>query len=597
LSGLYLESSSNNVITSSDVYSNNGSGIYLESSSSGNVITNSNVSLNKEMGVYIISSINNILYGSTVIGNLQSGIRFYQSTGNNVSEVDVLENGFYGILLEESSNNNLLNTNVIDSNNHTGIYIESSSNNRITGGKIRFNKFQGIMTNYGSNNNVTRSEIYSNGGVGLRISYSSGNFIRDSIINNSGSYDVYLIDTNPSNTSFINVTFDKNDVSVNSNAILWVKWYLDTKVIDNFGEVLGNVSVNIADVYGTLWFDNATNSSGYIPRLILPEYNQTSSGKFYYTNYNLNASKFAYWSNETSFNLTTNKFLLVGLQKRIPSVKVRTYTKALVETSIFKPKRMVRIRAEVTHDIGRDYIRNSTLLFKDSSGSTLVNNELMSNVSEITGGYLYEYNYSLPENSQGVWRINVTATDSFGNEYKDSTSIAIIPLSIQVKLVLNNTSSKVYIPGVGEKTFSGLTSSTYLTPDHFYLASYLNNVLISLVFSFEKPVSIFTGKTSNTYSLGMDQKFSNSRVFLVFSKGDWRTIDKRMEMIEKGEFLSKVSPSFAFGLGKQYPIRVALEYNDIAINGSLTVGRGYHKITIENIGESEGKVILRVRRI
>ncbi|NIO22933.1 MAG: hypothetical protein GTN38_02800, partial [Candidatus Aenigmarchaeota archaeon] len=66
----------------------------------------------------------------------------------------------------------------------------------------------------------------------------------------------------------------------------------------------------------------------------------------------------------------------------------------------------------------------------------------------------------------------------------------------------------------------------------------LNNVLASLVLSPDNPLSISASTGSGNYELETNQKFSNSMVFLVFSRGNWRQVNNRMGMIEKGEFLS-----------------------------------------------------------
>ncbi|NIO22934.1 MAG: hypothetical protein GTN38_02805, partial [Candidatus Aenigmarchaeota archaeon] len=208
----------------------------------------------------------------------------------------------------------------------------------------------------------------------------------------------------------------------------------------------------------------------------LNEYNQTSGGKNFYTNYAINVTKSNYVSNQTSENLTVSKVRIIYLQPiGPPVVKVKTYTKALVEKSVFKPNRMVRTRATVTSSEGRNYVSNATIVIKDHLGVTKVDNENMTNISEVANGYVYEYNYTLPGDAQGLWLINVTSIDIESREGYDFKKIAVTILNIQVKLLLNDTwdSARVYIPGEGEKTFAqlGLISPySDSNPPHYYLA-------------------------------------------------------------------------------------------------------------------------------
>ena len=53
-----------------------------------------------------------------------------------------------------------------------------------------------------------------------------------------------------------------------------------------------------------LIFSELTASSGYIPTQVLTEYMQNASGKYYQTNYTINATKTGYVGNSTTVNLT-----------------------------------------------------------------------------------------------------------------------------------------------------------------------------------------------------------------------------------------------------------------------------------------------------
>jgi len=425
----------------------------------------------------------------------------------------------------------------------------------------------------------------------------------DTIVNSSGSYEVYTTDTSSSQNHFVNTTFNKNDVHVGGSTIVWVKWYLQIQVRDTSETPIQGANVSVSDVYGSLWFSGLTDSSGYTPLQILTEYNQTSSGKTFYTNYTINVSKFGYFPSQTQKNITESEALIIHLQTIAPpSVYIRTYTRTLVETSVFKAGRMVRIRANVTSNGGRDYISNATVRIEDHLGNVVVNDARMTNISEITNGYVYEYNYTLPNNAQGLWVVYVTATGVTNEKGYDFKKIAISGTSVQIKLLFNTTwnSAYIYVPGIGEKSFEAfqtLSPHTDANPPHYYIASYLDNILTSLVFSSGIPLSLSASTEGGRYKLQIDQRFPNFMSFLVFSKGNWRQVNQRIGMIEKGEFLSKISPSFSYGLGDKYKFRIELSYDNIDFNKTLSIGRGYGRILIENKGARENKINIGIDRI
>ncbi len=170
--------------------------------------------------------------------------------------------------------------------------------------------------------------------------------------------------------------------------------------------------------------------------------------------------------------------------------------------------------------------------------------------------------------------------------------------SLYVKLVLNNTDSTVYIPGVGEVDSSTLIENVYNNPPHYYLASQLDNAVSGLVFSMRIPRVLSVGRnaTAQTHYLSIDQDLESSRVFLVFTEGGWRVIETRMALIEAGRFLTNILPSFSYGLGNRYSLDLALGYMDIDLRGNMRLRKGTHKIVIENNGTSGGKPVVVIGR-
>jgi hypothetical protein len=65
-----------------------------------------------------------------------------------------------------------------------------------------------------------------------------------------------------------------------------------------------------------------------------------------------------------------------------------------------------------------------------------------------------------------------------------------------------------------------------------------------------------------------------------------------MLLIEEGSFLSKISPSFSYGLGAKNPVKMVLNYSDIDIQGIFIFRQGVHEITVESNKTASGKKII-----
>jgi hypothetical protein len=170
--------------------------------------------------------------------------------------------------------------------------------------------------------------------------------------------------------------------------------------------------------------------------------------------------------------------------------------------------------------------------------------------------------------------------------------------TIQFRLVMNNTAATFYVPGSGEYVFSSLPAQAYTSPEHFYLASYLGDVLIANVYYYQSPASVFVEKTANTYTLGTNMNLSNSIALLVFTQGNsWRVIDNRMELIGKGRFMEELLPSFSFGLGEKQSIGAMVGFSSIDITSKgMILEPGYYRLMVENKGEAGGKDLVAITK-
>ncbi len=165
------------------------------------------------------------------------------------------------------------------------------------------------------------------------------------------------------------------------------------------------------------------------------------------------------------------------------------------------------------------------------------------------------------------------------------STISAAEHSLQVTMELNNTGATLYIPGPGSSTAGSLTPATYTNPNHFYVCSYDSSGLTGLAHQLYTPHSISIDTDGSTYTMTMNQSFNRSMVYAVFSKGDYKRFDGVIDLIERGIFLGKPEPSFGFGLGKLYDIKMYLKYDTIDFIGNRVVlNKGEKMAIISNNG-------------
>jgi hypothetical protein len=259
-----------------------------------------------------------------------------------------------------------------------------------------------------------------------------------------------------------------------------------------------------------------------------------------------------------------------------------------------------------TTDVGEaTYFRNVSIPSDGLNGTILrIRNPIESFATKRQRYYEGKVTWPTPINTTfaaigGDNLIELYANDTSGNIGSSSVSFEYVPpkASVQLILTLDNLANDVYIPGTGTIASASITNTTYSSPTHWYLASYLDNVLNALVFSYQTPSLMSVNRTAATHSIIFSQDVQNSKSFLVFTSGDWKTVDSRMELIENREFLLEPSPSFARGLGIGYIVKILLSYGNIDIVDDLIMQSGSHDIIAENTGRSGPNRQLRIRSL
>ena len=165
--------------------------------------------------------------------------------------------------------------------------------------------------------------------------------------------------------------------------------------------------------------------------------------------------------------------------------------------------------------------------------------------------------------------------------------------TLNVKLTINNVQNDVYMPGTGEIASDSLgPGTTYSNLDHFYIASYFNNLLYALVGRTGNNVRASNDLTS--HNITFNQNLQGSKVFLGFTKGDYNNIESVISSIEDGTFFLEIAPSFSFGIGYLNPVKVLLAYTDINLTGDVRLHSGFRKLTVSNMGFMNGKPVVEI---
>ncbi|UZE93949.1 MAG: right-handed parallel beta-helix repeat-containing protein [Candidatus Pacearchaeota archaeon] len=275
---------------------------------------NNNLSFNEfydcsEWGLFLTGSNNNTIYNNTANSNTV-GIRIGgTSSSNKVYDNIVNDNTDFGLGIE-GNYNEVINITIL-SNNQKGIHISDAS-----------------APGYCHDNIIINAEIDSSAfGVYISADNLAGcqdNILKDSKITNSATKDIYasagLEGTQTLNATFLNVSFNKTSIFFSpelESGALYIKWYVDVYVKNKLNQPIDQANVTAWDVNNTLTFTKLTNSSGYIERQNVTEFFENATGKYYYTNYSMNASKTSenYKEKSQEVNLTINKLVIFILNR------------------------------------------------------------------------------------------------------------------------------------------------------------------------------------------------------------------------------------------------------------------------------------------
>ena len=204
--GIFLNDSSDNLLSGNNVSVNVVCGIFLYNHSdrnticgnkakanfdaiylyrsSGNTICGNALSESGEEGIETYVSSDNVINGNDVTANKYGGISLLDSSGNNTISGNNVKNNTSGIWLYSYSDNNTVKANEV-AGNYQGICLESSSRNIVRENAVTFNKYDGIVLDRASDSLVSQNNVSGNyRGIALRNSLNNKIF-HNNIFNNT----------------------------------------------------------------------------------------------------------------------------------------------------------------------------------------------------------------------------------------------------------------------------------------------------------------------------------------------------------------------------------------------------------------------------
>jgi uncharacterized protein (TIGR02145 family) len=308
--GLYLYTSSNNILTSNNSYGNYYG--FAFNSSANNTLTSNNSYGNGYCNFYLYFSNNNTYTLNNSYGNNAYGFMLYTSSNNTLTSNNSYWNGADNFIIYSSSNNNTLASNNSYGNNWAGFSIDSSSNNNTLISNNAYDDKKGISIsgsigtiiigdNYGVNGTNTADISFGDGPPASNIRCYSCNLASVTTVANVVTSTAYFI------------SFNHNNISTSTQ--IWGEYFIP---IDD-AETPQNESVNNFSYATNTWQDSIARVNFYDDGTALASSTKDTTLQFdfgtgflatsatYRVTYTTTTSN--YWivyRNETQIGTTTN---------------------------------------------------------------------------------------------------------------------------------------------------------------------------------------------------------------------------------------------------------------------------------------------------
>jgi parallel beta-helix repeat protein len=341
--GVHFYSVDKGTIKNSDISFNNDGGIILRDWSTDDpLIENCNIYNNSWVGIWLDMTRNN----AQIIGNNISGHTGYAIFIRNSDHVLIKDNKIWknenGIYLDLSNFITLDSTDIYQ-NNQSGIYMWGN-NNIIKNCNILSNVNEGIRLIWASNLDIENTSI-ANHSTGIYAESTKNVKITNSSIASS-STDIYLV--SDSHFDSLNTTFNKTRVVYGSlDSSIIVRWFMHVYVNDSIGNPIPGASVIVRNSTGIGVFDGLTDAMGYANWIIVTEYFENQTLKWFYTAHNItghDGSQFGWATPEA--NMTESKVVVVTLALPMPVTDFIVIEDAIGGNSI--GNMVYRIEDEIT---------------------------------------------------------------------------------------------------------------------------------------------------------------------------------------------------------------------------------------------------------
>jgi parallel beta-helix repeat protein len=255
--GIFLEQSSNNLLSNNDAMYNTKYGVYLEDShantisgtitkenptgiyivdSNGNTLSDNEDSYSA-YGLYLARSSDNTLLDNTVI-HANYGIYLSGSRGNSLTN-SLVTYSTYGISLEDSSDNMLQNNEA--SNNTNGMYLASVADNELINNKLTHNS-DGFYLIGATFNTISGSTVTFSMDHGINLRYSESNIFKNNVVTDN-TYGIYA-KSSKNNTIYNNFMDNTNNAWDDGKN----RWNLTT--VSESGNIIGGQLLS-----GNYWSD------------------------------------------------------------------------------------------------------------------------------------------------------------------------------------------------------------------------------------------------------------------------------------------------------------------------------------------------------
>jgi hypothetical protein len=284
-----------------------------------NFINNSN-----SAGIYLTSGANyNNLTGNTGITDTTQGIRLDHASNYNllINNTGISRDNEGTAITDSSSFNTFINHTTRSSgpNYHAGLYLMQAAHN---------NTFINL--------NTTGTSGGTSDATGIYINNASNNVFIDCISLSGVSYDIYYNNIGGNfNNTFLNCSYNISKETVQGTGSQLIrKWYYQTYVNYTNGSAASNANMTATNNAGKIQFTILTDSSGWITRQQIIDYNNTGTRTFF-SNYTITANKSGYTNASRIYNFTVQQnqvndyFNLTG-----PDLNPPTYTQVSANNTI-----------------------------------------------------------------------------------------------------------------------------------------------------------------------------------------------------------------------------------------------------------------------